>query len=324
MNAASVDDRPHKGASRSLHAASSSSDTDSPSSSDGALLNMAQSLQKRLKALQMEHTESQVLHQSRSAKDTKQRGDADHILQPNARSDSQQAQPCQESQWARYKQHRASAQRHNALQQVDSLPASSLSSGLDTDSEVSGVPMSDDDDAQAAAEMQKLRALLNAPISQFLTRPQLPEDDMSEDEESDLTMDSAQQHATPREQSSRGGSDSLAQAKHETSNQAWAGSRAQSPSGDHARQRQADRGQDMKHDSMGMWGNLPGIVPGTPQSEAVPISKQLLLQAGIIGVPNSGKSTLTNALVGTKVGYAIQAASVLFARLPWATKQAQS
>ena len=321
MNAASV----HKGASRSLHAASSSSDTDSPSISDGALLNMAQSLQKRMKALQMEHTESQVLHQSsRSAKDTKQRGDADHILQPNDQSDSQQAQPRQESQWARYKQHRASAQRHNALQQVDSLPASSLSSGLDSDSEVSGVPMSDDDDAQTAAEMQKLRALLNAPISQILTRPQLPEDDMSEDVESDLTMDSAQQHATPCEQSSRGGSDSLAQAKHETSNQAWAGSRAQSPSGDHARQRQADRGQDMKHDSMGTWGNLPGIVPGTPQSEAVPISKQLLLQAGIIGVPNSGKSTLTNALVGRKVGYAIQAASVLFACLPWATKQAQS
>ena len=263
---------------------------------------MAQSLQRRLKALQMEHTESQVLHQSRSAKDTKQRGAADHILQPNARSDTQQAQPRQESQWARYKQHRASAERYNALQHVDSLPASSLSSALDSDSEVSGVPISNDDDAQTAAEMQKLRALLNAPISQFLTRPQLPEDDMSEDEESDFAMDSAQQHAAPSEQSSMGESDSSAQAKHETPNQAWAGSQAHSPSGDHARQRQVDRGQDIKHDSMGMWGNLPGIVPGTLQSEAVPISKQLLLQAGIIGVPNSGKSTLTNALVGRKVG----------------------
>ncbi|CAL8472100.1 g11642 [Coccomyxa elongata] len=36
-------------------------------------------------------------------------------------------------------------------------------------------------------------------------------------------------------------------------------------------------------------------------SEAVPVSDQRLLQAGIVGVPNSGKSTLTNALVGHKV-----------------------
>ena len=35
--------------------------------------------------------------------------------------------------------------------------------------------------------------------------------------------------------------------------------------------------------------------------EAVPVSEQRLLQAGIVGVPNSGKSTLTNALVGHKV-----------------------
>lgn len=35
--------------------------------------------------------------------------------------------------------------------------------------------------------------------------------------------------------------------------------------------------------------------------DAVPVSEQRLLQAGIVGVPNSGKSTLTNALVGHKV-----------------------
>lgn len=38
------------------------------------------------------------------------------------------------------------------------------------------------------------------------------------------------------------------------------------------------------------------------ETRDVPIDQQRLLQVGILGVPNAGKSTLTNALVGSKVG----------------------
>lgn len=37
------------------------------------------------------------------------------------------------------------------------------------------------------------------------------------------------------------------------------------------------------------------------ETKEVPIDQQRLLQVGILGVPNAGKSTLTNALVGSKV-----------------------
>lgn len=39
-------------------------------------------------------------------------------------------------------------------------------------------------------------------------------------------------------------------------------------------------------------------------ADEVPADQQRLLQAGVVGVPNAGKSTLVNALVGTKVGAA--------------------
>lgn len=232
-----------------LHTASSSRGNSTPS--QNPLLDVAQSIEHRLRLLQQEHKDSQFHRSSH----------ADHYQSDIMvhEDEGRLTQQPKKAQWARYKEHRAAADRYRARRQIDLHDASlesSLSSEGDTGQEIS-------DDEECTGEMQQLRRLFDSPLS-------LMADNMGVQGEVAIASEvTGQDSHVVREPDAKG---TKAQPIPRT----------------------------VRHTSEGSMVVLGGLE--ARREELVPIHSQQMLQAGIIGVPNSGKSTLTNALVGQKVG----------------------
>ena len=228
-----------------IHTDSNGGSSSTPSQSP--LLDVASSLEHRLKLLQQEHMDSQLLHQS-SQKDHRRAHQVVHEDQGRLNQ-----------QWARYQEHRAAADQYAVQRQAGSHDAtldSSLSSGSDVWEDGPG-------DEESKGKMQQLRELLNSPLLSKSQNMGLQE------EAAAFSQDTGQDSSTVRQ-----------------------------PEESHAKTQPPFRTKRHTNTESMI---VSGVLQSPRQAEVVPTHSQQLLQTGIIGVPNSGKSTLTNALVGQKV-----------------------
>ena len=193
----------------------------------------------------------------------------------SAREEPDHAQS-QLSQWARYRQHRQATHEHAA--EVHSLPASSCAMVKKSSSITNDNSQGMMDEGGGVKNSDKLQQLLT------LVGPTSKEASAREATAESANLDPGTMHDSAP---SRRVLNHQGQADAQVGGQSSHSSQDKSISA-------------LPHSSGSVWGSLSPPT-GRKPSQVVPVHRQQLLQAGIIGVPNSGKSTLTNALVGSKV-----------------------
>ena len=201
----------------------------------------------------------------------------EHTLRMTSASKEPDHAQRQPGQWARYREHRVAT--HQRAAEVQSLLASSPSvakSSSSITSDSSHEPVSEGRGVNNSDKLQQLRSLGGSPSKEASARGVAAES--AHLDPGPMHNDDAPSQRTLGEQGQI-----LAQAE-----------------GRSGQLSQHDSKSTLPHPNINVWGSM-GPPNGHRPSQSVPIHRQQLLQAGIIGVPNSGKSTLTNALVGSKV-----------------------
>ena len=201
----------------------------------------------------------------------------EHTLRLTSASKEPDHAQRQPGQWARYREHRIATHQHAA--EVQSLLASSPSvakSSSSITSDSSQEPVSEGRGVNDSDKLQQLWSLVGLPSKEASARKAAAESahldpgPMHNNDAPNQTIFGDQGHI-------------IAQAE-----------------GHSSQLSQHDSKSALPHPNINVWGSM-GPPNGHRPTQSVPIHRQQLLQAGIIGVPNSGKSTLTNALVGSKV-----------------------